>query len=106
MASEKQIQKDIEDGIRRAVAFATYESVWDWFSSYKSGEVIKYCIEKVGSKTELKYRTGVPPGSIHGYANGTTKITPKRYLKIIKEVFPERAKHIEAELRDIERLRD
>ena len=75
-------------------------------SSYKCGEVMKECLKKTGSLVEMKYLSGVHTTGISSSIKGTTKMSATNYLKIIKAVYPEHAKMIEAELRHIERLRD
>ena len=99
-------RRDIEDGIRRATALLTYQAEWEWFQKRRSCDILLRAIEHSKSAKELSYLTGIASGSLTQLRRGITKMKPDQYFKIIKAVYPEYAKIIEAELYDIERLRD
>ena len=99
-------RRDLEDGIRRATALLTYRAEWAWFQKRRSCDILIRAIEHSKSAKELSYLTGIASGSITQLKKGITKMKPEQYFKIIAKVYPEYAKLIEAELRDIERLED
>ena len=99
-------RNNLEDGIRRAVARLTYESEWEWFLKRHSCDVLTRAVEHSPCQNEICNATGVTSSSLSACRKGVTKLKPRNYLKIIAHVYPEYAKLIEAELRDIERLHD
>lgn len=97
---------DIENGTRRAIAWLTYEAEWEWFNKRHSRAILERAIEHSKSAKDLSYQLGISSSAITQIKRGLSKMKPERYLKIIKVVYPEYAKIIEAELYDIERLHD
>jgi|TARA_R110002020_G_scaffold16546_13_gene58421 hypothetical protein len=100
-------RRDLEDGIRRATALQTYQSEWAWFVKRRSSEIIQRALEHTpGSAKQFSYEIGMSSSTISSLRKGISKLRPEQYYKIIKQVYPEYANLIEAELRDIERLHD
>ena len=97
---------DIENGMRRAIARLTYEAEWEWFLKRHSCDILNRAVEHSKSANDICYGVGMNGGSFSANRKGISKLKPLRYLKVIAFVYPEYAKLIEAELRDIERLED
>jgi|DEB0MinimDraft_6_1074348.scaffolds.fasta_scaffold57586_2 hypothetical protein len=100
-------RRDIEDGIRRAVALETYTAEWDWYDKRKAVRFVNKAIEHSGtSKKQLSYQTGISSSSFTNLSRGIVHLRPSHFFKIVRCVYPEYAAIVEAEQADIERLRD
>lgn len=100
-------RRDIEDGIRRAVALETYKAEWDWYDKRKAVRFVNKAIEHSGtSKKQLSYKTGIASATFSNLCRGLVTLNPNQFFKIVRCVYPEYAAIVEAEQADIERLRD
>jgi hypothetical protein len=98
-------QDKAADGMRRAIALLTYEAEWAWFQKTQAHIVVQEAVKHCGTQAALAARAGVTRTSVSEGMKPGSIIKPKTFLRIVAAVYPMEARLIEAELKDIERMK-
>ena len=98
-------QHDASDGMRRAIALLTYQAEWAWFQKRHAHLVVQEAVKHCGSQATLAARAGVTKTCVSEAMKPHSKIRPVNFLRIVAAVYPMEARLIEAELKDIERMK-
>lgn len=103
--SLSKVQNEAADGMRRAIALLTYQAEWSWFQKRHAHIVVKEAVKHCGNQAALAARAKIPKTAVsEGMKHGSI-IKPEKFLHIVAAVYPMEARLIEAELKDIERMK-